>query len=189
MPQPIMPHSRATDQGSSQPTGGFFSTLLGRFAVSGDTGNHCVAQEVGSPYPFKPISPQTHLTENPAERATSQKRLSIQGKYAAYSQAKALQEDSTLRAVAFGSKTTGIACGDRGTILRSVDGGHSWKLVDHDHQYSFTDIAWLSPQRAIMVEAYSIVSRVSVAEWSSGRRMPDSVGKKPWIPNYPCYGA
>lgn len=130
---------------------GIFSTLLGRFAVSGDTGNPCLAQELGSPYPFKPISPQTHLTENPAERATSQKRLSIQGKYAAYSQAKALQEDSTLRAVAFGSKTTGIACGDRGTILRSVDGGHSWKLVDHDHQYSFTDIAWLSPQRAIMV--------------------------------------
>ena len=71
---------------------GIFSTLLGRFAASGDTGNQCLAQEVGSPYPFKPISPQTHLTENAAERATSQKRLSIQGKYAAYSQAKALQK-------------------------------------------------------------------------------------------------
>ena len=43
----------------------------------------------------------------------------------------ALREDATLRGVAFRDARVGIACGDRGTILRTVDGGRTWTEQDY----------------------------------------------------------
>gem|GEM_PF-5198089 len=71
--------------------------------------------------------------------------------YASYSQVDLLRQDSTLRAVAFGTQTTGIACGDRGIILRTTDGGTSWDTINNQHQCTFTDITWTGPQQAVIV--------------------------------------
>ncbi|MFK8113523.1 MAG: hypothetical protein AB8B91_15060 [Rubripirellula sp.] len=68
-----------------------------------------------------------------------------------YSHSQSLREDSTLRAVAFAEGRTGIACGDRGVILRSDDGGRTWKQVQSRLDCRLNDVVWIDPQRAIIV--------------------------------------
>ena len=69
----------------------------------------------------------------------------------AYSQSRPLREDATLRAVAFGTVETGIACGDRGTIVRTTDGGSSWQLVESGVDCPLSAVIWLNAKRAIIV--------------------------------------
>lgn len=83
-------------------------------------------------------------TQNPLQANT-------EPTYSAYAQVAELREDSTLRAVAFGTPDDGLACGDRGVILRTEDGGKHWQLVDRRSHCTFTDIAWMSPRHAIIV--------------------------------------
>ena len=71
--------------------------------------------------------------------------------FPSYSQAEILRSDSTLRAVAFGTEARGVACGDRGVILRTEDGGSTWQSIETEHQCTFSDITWISPQRAVIV--------------------------------------
>ena len=116
-----------TDQGSSQPTGGFFYSTR-KVRSFWRHRKSMLAQELGSPYPFKPILVNSSLLRTRQNAATSQKRLSIQGKYAAYYKPKHCKKTPTLRAVAFGSKTTGnFAQGDQSTILRSAERRHPRK--------------------------------------------------------------
>ena len=67
------------------------------------------------------------------------------------SYAKGMQEDATLRSVAFGGHEVGIACGDRGVILRSLDGGRSWDRQASDVQCALTDVLWVNERRVIVV--------------------------------------
>lgn len=71
--------------------------------------------------------------------------------FPSYSQAQELRGDSTLRAVAFGTQNLGVACGDRGVILRTEDGGESWQSIETEHQCTLADITWISSQDAVIV--------------------------------------
>lgn len=114
----------------------------------------CFGQDFLKPYVLGGNSP----TPTPSNRHSStplnaekKTNLNQQRIFANYSQAKSLREDSTLRAVAFGTQSNGIACGDRGVILRTEDGGLSWNLIDSIHESTLTDITWINPQRAVIV--------------------------------------
>ena len=69
----------------------------------------------------------------------------------AYSNARALREDATLRAVAFGASETGVACGDRGTILRTTNGGTSWQSVESGVDCPLSAVIWLNSKKAVIV--------------------------------------
>ena len=179
-----MPHSRATDQGSSQPTGGSF-LLYSEGSQFLETRNQCLAQEVGSPYPFKPISPQTHLTENAAERYFT--KAFIDSGSMPPTHKPVLQEDS-MPARSLRIKNNGIACGDRvrSTLCRwrsLMEASRSRSSIQfHRHRLA-------GPQRAIMVGG--LLDRVTglsrgMVLWTQDAGLS---WQKPWIPNYPCYGA
>ena len=69
----------------------------------------------------------------------------------AYSKSRPLREDATLRAVAFGGSETGVACGDRGTILRTIDGGSSWQWVESGVDCPLSAVIWLNSKKAVIV--------------------------------------
>jgi hypothetical protein len=68
-----------------------------------------------------------------------------------YSDARAFREDASLRAVAFGSESIGVACGDRGAILRSEDGGQTWTHQESGVDCSLNDVIWIDRQRVVIV--------------------------------------
>jgi hypothetical protein len=84
-----------------------------------------------------------------------------------YAVATQLREDATLCAVAFGSpqadgESIGIACGDRGAILRSEDGGQSWLPLESGVDCRLEDVIWISPQRVVVVGGgYDRITRIS----------------------------
>lgn len=67
-----------------------------------------------------------------------------------YSAADSLREDATLRAVAFVTPETGLACGDRGTILRTVDGGSSWQLMESGIDCPLSAVTWIDTNHAVV---------------------------------------
>lgn len=112
----------------------------------------CFAQEF-SPAAGSNISPR-HLFQNEPKPIVPNKSLpagAISSDFSSYSQVALLREDSTLRSVAFGTPDDGLACGDRGVILKTSDGGKNWDRVDQVDHCTFTDIAWTSPKTAIIV--------------------------------------
>jgi hypothetical protein len=66
-----------------------------------------------------------------------------------YSAANSLREDATLRSVAFVTPETGLACGDRGTILRTVDGGTSWQLMNSGVDCPLSAVVWIDTNNAV----------------------------------------
>lgn len=68
-----------------------------------------------------------------------------------YSDARALREDASLRAVAFVSESVGVACGDRGAIWRSEDGGQTWTGRESGVNCSLNDVVWIDRQHAVIV--------------------------------------
>ena len=66
-----------------------------------------------------------------------------------YSASRSLREDATLRSVAFTTPQIGLACGDRGTILRTVDGGSTWKDVQSGVDCPLSAIIWVDANQAI----------------------------------------
>ncbi|MCH5377976.1 MAG: hypothetical protein JJ992_28800, partial [Planctomycetes bacterium] len=68
-----------------------------------------------------------------------------------YAQGQALRQDASLRSVAFGSDGIGIACGDRGTILRTVDGGQRWETVESGLDCTLSQVQWVAANRAVIV--------------------------------------
>ncbi len=66
-----------------------------------------------------------------------------------YSASSSLREDATLRSVAFVTPETGLACGDRGTILRSVDGGTSWQLMDSGVDCPLSTLIWIDTNNVV----------------------------------------
>ncbi len=79
-----------------------------------------------------------------------------------YADARSLREDASLHAVAFTNELIGLACGDRGTILRTEDGGKSWLLQDSSVDCRLDDVIWFSPQRAVIVGGgYDRVTQIS----------------------------
>jgi hypothetical protein len=71
-----------------------------------------------------------------------------------YADSKALREDATLRAVAFAQVSgdavgTGIACGDRGTILRSQDAGQTWQAVESGVDCCLREVVWVGPRQVV----------------------------------------
>ncbi len=69
----------------------------------------------------------------------------------AYAQAGPLREDATLRSVAFNSDGRGVACGDRGAILRTVDGGENWEACESDLDCPLLGIQWVASNRVVIV--------------------------------------
>jgi hypothetical protein len=69
----------------------------------------------------------------------------------AYAQAGPLREDATLRSVAFNSDGRGIACGDRGTILRTVDGGENWEACESGLDCPLLGVQWVASNRVVIV--------------------------------------
>ena len=67
-----------------------------------------------------------------------------------YSDADSFREDATLRSVAFITPETGLACGDRGTILRTVDGGSSWQLVKSGVDCPLSTVVWIDTNNAVV---------------------------------------
>ena len=68
-----------------------------------------------------------------------------------YADARSLREDATLRAVAFADEHLGIACGDRGTILRTDDGGETWAQRAIEVDCRLDDVVWLTRSQVIIV--------------------------------------
>ena len=68
-----------------------------------------------------------------------------------YSNTRALREDATLRAVAFGDTLVGVAVGDRGVILSTEDGGDTWAVRQCPYDCQLTDCVWVSRRRVIAV--------------------------------------
>ncbi|OUW77038.1 MAG: hypothetical protein CBD74_12495 [Saprospirales bacterium TMED214] len=66
-----------------------------------------------------------------------------------YSASSSLREDASLRAVAFVTPETGLACGDRGTILRTVDGGASWQLINSGVDCPLSAVVWIDTKNAV----------------------------------------
>lgn len=88
--------------------------------------------------------------------ATTLERLSP------YAHAKLLREDSSLHATSFAGESLGLACGDRGTILRSVDGGVSWTLQSSRVDCRLDDVVCLDEQRAVIVGGgYDRITNIS----------------------------
>ena len=80
----------------------------------------------------------------------------------AYSDAAAMRKDATLRSVAFANEEIGIACGDRGTILRTPDGGASWQAIDSPVQCQLDDVIWLDQNWAVIVGgSYDKITQLS----------------------------
>ncbi|MAI70825.1 MAG: hypothetical protein CMM01_07935 [Rhodopirellula sp.] len=67
-----------------------------------------------------------------------------------YSASSSLREDATLRSVAFVTAETGLACGDRGTILRTVDGGASWQLINSGVDCPLSAVVWIDTNNAVV---------------------------------------
>ena len=67
-----------------------------------------------------------------------------------YSASGSLREDATLRSVAFITPETGLACGDRGTILRTVDGGSSWQLMNSGLDCPLSSVIWIDTNNALV---------------------------------------
>ena len=67
-----------------------------------------------------------------------------------YSASRSLREDATLRSVAFVTPETGLACGDRGTILRTVDGGSSWQAMKSGVDCPLSAVVWIDTKKAIV---------------------------------------
>jgi hypothetical protein len=67
-----------------------------------------------------------------------------------YSASRSLREDATLRSVAFVTPETGLACGDRGTILRTVDGGSSWQSMKSGVDCPLSAVVWIDTKKAIV---------------------------------------
>ena len=79
-----------------------------------------------------------------------------------YADARMLREDATLRAVAFADDRLGIACGDRGTILRTDNGGESWVPRAIDVDCRLDDVVWLTRSQVIIVGGgYDRITRIS----------------------------
>ena len=68
-----------------------------------------------------------------------------------YAQPRALRQDATLRSVAFNSDGGGIACGDRGAILRTADGGERWEGVESGLDCTLQQVQWVASNRAVIV--------------------------------------
>ena len=79
-----------------------------------------------------------------------------------YADAHRLREDAALRAVAFADANNGIACGERGTILRTRDGGQTWQSSESGVDCRLDDIVWVHGQRAVIVGgAYDRITGIS----------------------------
>ncbi len=79
-----------------------------------------------------------------------------------YSDYTSLREDATLRSVAFATHKLGLACGDRGTILRTVDGGKSWKLISSGIDCPLSAVTWIDSKNAVIVGGnYDRITRLS----------------------------
>lgn len=68
-----------------------------------------------------------------------------------YSQSRELREDATLRAVAFNSDGVGVACGDRGAMLRTTDGGTTWVAIESGVDCSLFGVQWVASSRLVAV--------------------------------------
>lgn len=68
-----------------------------------------------------------------------------------YGASPSLREDATLRSVAFVTPETGLACGDRGTILRTTDGGSSWQSMSSGVDCPLSAIVWVDTNKALVV--------------------------------------
>ena len=80
-----------------------------------------------------------------------------------YSDYTSLREDATLRSVAFATHKLGLACGDRGTILRTVDGGKSWKLISSGIDCPLSAVTWIDSKMLLSLGAITIALPVSAA--------------------------
>ncbi len=79
-----------------------------------------------------------------------------------YSAAKALREDSTLRAVAFRDASFGVAVGDRGTILKTENGGLTWSHTESHVDCELSDVVWVNKLRVVAVGGgYDTITRLS----------------------------
>ena len=78
-----------------------------------------------------------------------------------YCQSHALREDAALHCVAFAGEV-GVACGDRGTILRSEDGGRTWSIQSSHVECPLNEVVWIGPQHALIVGGqYDRITRLS----------------------------
>lgn len=57
----------------------------------------------------------------------------------------------TLNAISFFDDYSGIACGERGTVIKTTDGGSSWRVIAPFDSVVFNDISFNSPQSAFIV--------------------------------------
>ena len=79
-----------------------------------------------------------------------------------YSDVRTLREDATLRSVAFADQEVGVACGDRGTILRTFNGGISWQPIDSRVECQLDRVLWIDQQRVVVVGgSYDKVTQLS----------------------------
>ena len=67
-----------------------------------------------------------------------------------YAHSRAMREDASLRSVAFAGQL-GIACGERGTILRTEDGGQTWTLRESRVDCQLSDVVWINSRSALIV--------------------------------------
>ncbi len=68
-----------------------------------------------------------------------------------YAQPSELRQDASLRSVAFNSDGVGVACGDRGTILRSEDGGQRWDAMESGLDCTLHQVQWVASNRVVIV--------------------------------------
>ncbi|MGI9470174.1 MAG: YCF48-related protein, partial [Rubripirellula sp.] len=79
-----------------------------------------------------------------------------------YSDVVSLRQDATLRSVAFADEEIGVACGDRGAILRTFNGGVSWQPIDSRVECQLDKVVWVDQQRVVIVGgSYDKVTQLS----------------------------
>lgn len=93
-----------------------------------------------------------------------------------YSDIRTLREDSTLRSVAFADQEVGVACGDRGTILRTFNGGISWHPIDSRVECQLEKVLWIDQQRVMIAGG----SYDKVTQLSRGVVLFSNDGGKSW---------
>ncbi len=126
------------------------ASVVGMLSLNTETGresdfqNSCQAQTIGA---------LSSGTETESDFTQDRHREAESSLYTlpVYSEAQTLRKDSTLRAVAFGDQQTGIACGDRGVILRTQDSGATWGEIESRCDCMLLDVVWMNRQHVVIV--------------------------------------